>query len=107
VDNNLTTELVEPVPDIDDSELSLGTNTEAEVLGQQAYLLVVEYNKLSMTAKATKSVNGNQYDSIMHELARIRNQIAYIYNHNPKAKLVKERIARNDEKKFSQSAHGV
>jgi len=95
-------EVIDAVPTIDDSEFDLDPVTEAEVFGNQAYQLIVGYNQTKMTAKATKSVNGKQYDELMTEMARIRNQVAYIKQKCPRAMQVKNRIAKEDVEKFSK-----
>lgn len=95
-------EAIDVIPEIDDSEFDLDPVTEAEIFGNQAYALIVSWNQTKMTAKATKSVNGKQYDDLMLEMARMRNQVAYIKKYHPRAMQVKNRIAKEDVLKFSK-----
>lgn len=86
-----------PVPTVDDSEFDLPESTIAEVLGVQAYQMIIQHNQLAINEKANESVGNKDKASAIHkDMQLMRNAVAYTYQKCPDAKKVVARIKKED-----------
>lgn len=87
--------------ELDDSELVLPDALEAEVLGNQAYQMILQYSQLHINYRANKSVGGDKarLDSMSRDMQMMKNGIGFIYRKNPKAKNIVNRLKSADNAK--------
>ena len=85
-----------PIEELPDFEFDItGNELEAQILGQQVFQLILQFNQLKSLATGHASVGQkDKADVVYQDMAAIKSTVSRIYQTNSKAKQVKNRIMK-------------